>query len=66
MQSDMMSKCSSVFMVQIIPILGSRDEHRPVVRMLDSGANLNLIRHDFAKSLNLEFQTISNEDFYSW
>ncbi len=54
--SDMMSDCSSVFMVQIKPTLGSCDEHCPAVTMWESCANLNLIRHDFAKSLNLEFK----------
>ncbi len=43
-------------MVQIIPVLGSREEHRPAVEMWDSGANLNLIRRDFAEKLNLEFK----------
>ena len=55
-KSNMMSECSSVFMAQVIPVLGSRDEHCPAVAMWDSGANLNLIRRDFAEKLKLEFK----------
>ncbi len=42
-KSDMMTDCSSVFMVQMIEAIGQGDKRWPKVAAWDSGANLNLL-----------------------